>query len=405
MSRQNPFDMKKTVFKDASTFDQGWSPDWKEHPLPCRDEEIMSLTALYNPVLVENGNYCINTLILGKGGVGKTILTKYFAKMFRDAAIKQDLEMVIEYIDCNEHSTRNAILRQVLSRLKISTGRGYSDPELMKQLITHLKSTNRYLFLILDEVQKIQHDDLLSFVNASITFGSHNVRMSILCVSRAEDWLKYTSERITSRIQKTYTLGPYSAEKAYQILKFRNQLAFYPDTFTDDILHMIAQVVEKEKNMRTGIEIMRKIAHHLDENNLKTATAEMVRNAGGNVISNYDTNLLNLIKGEHEYLILLGIANYFKNNKGSTYITTPEIDEQYQVLCETYKIEKLKFATLKRYIKQIESVGLLSKSFALPDGKDRGRESRYSLLEYSASELADQLNKMLESLLKPQFKK
>ncbi|MHA1340764.1 MAG: Cdc6/Cdc18 family protein [Promethearchaeota archaeon] len=397
MVRPNPFEYTQTVFKDASTFDQGWIPDWRKYELPCREEELKLLTALYKPVIVQQGEYCVNAVILGRGGVGKTITAKYFGRMFRDAALKEDITMLAEYIDCNEHSTRNSILREVLSKLKISTGRGYSDPELMKQLVAHLKYHKHYLFLILDEVHKLSPDDLLSFLNASITFGSHNVRMSFLCSSRSEDWLRYSNERITSRIQKVFHFKPYSREEAFKILKFRNQLAFHPGTFSEELLWMIAEIVEKEKNMRIGIDLMRAIALHLDEQGLSEATAEMVRQAGENIISNYDTDLINYLKSEHEYLLLLSIARFLKNND-RTYITTDEIYNHYVMACEEYNITPYKFPTLKRYIRKLEGYGLINKSFALPEGKERGRESRYNLIHYSAEVLEDQLTKILSNL-------
>jgi len=53
MSSRNPFE-GTTVFKDAKTLDQGWTPDYSKEneSLPCRDEEIQSLTALYRPVIM-----------------------------------------------------------------------------------------------------------------------------------------------------------------------------------------------------------------------------------------------------------------------------------------------------------------------------------------------------------------
>jgi Cdc6-like AAA superfamily ATPase len=310
------------------------------------------------------------------------------------------MDFTAEYIDCNEHSTRNSILREVLGKLKISTGRGYSDPELMKQMVAHLKFDKKYMFLILDEVHKLEHDDLLAFLNSSITFGIQNVRFSILCVSRSEDWLKYSSERLTSRIQKVYQFKPYKFDEAYKILKFRDRLAFYGDTFNDDCIAMIATITATEKNMRNGIEIMRQVALHMDENNLSNATPEMIRKAGGNIISNYDTDLLNYLNSEQDYLILLSVARFLKN-KNRPYVTTVDINEQYQIVCEEYtKIVPLKFATLKRYIKKLEGFGLINKSFALPDGKERGRESRYELNEYAAEKLDEQLTKILDNLYK-----
>ncbi|MHA1728064.1 MAG: Cdc6/Cdc18 family protein [Promethearchaeota archaeon] len=403
MNRVNPFD-GKTVFKDASTFDHGWIPSLNDaqNSLPCRETEINSLSAFYRPVINSNFKLCLNSLILGKGGVGKTVTSKYFGRIFRDAAQKaKKFGFLAEYIDCNDYSTRNSILREVLSKLKISTGRGYSDPELMKQLIYHIKNNNGYLFLVLDEVHKLEPDDLLSFLNSSISFGTHNVFMSFLCVSRSYDWLKYSTERLTSRIQKVYTFKPYLEKDAFEILRFRNKLAFYSGTFSDEILHMIAKISEKEKNMRIGIELLRRVALHLDENFLTEATPEMIREAGGNIISNYDTNLLNYLTSGQDYIILLSIARYFKSNSGNSYITSSDIYTQYKIVCDEYEhFSSLKFPTLKRYVKKIEDLGIISKTFALPDGKERGRESRYSLIEFQAEKLEEQLTKMLDNLYK-----
>jgi len=400
MSSRNPFE-GSTVYKDATTLDQGWVPDYNKEneKLPCRDNDIDSLTALYRPVTIQTGKISLNAVIIGDGGVGKTVTAKYFGRMFRDALLKKLNNPLAEYIDCNEHSTRNSILREVLRKFKISTGRGYSDPELMKQLVGYIKMNNSYLFLILDECHQLPHDDLLSFLNASITFGSGNVGMSILCVTRGSDWIRYASERLTSRIQKTYHFHAYEYPECYRILEYRNRLAFHPDTFSEDVLELVADFAAKNKNIRHGIEILRQVALHLDEKGLKEATPEMVRIAAGNAISNYDTELLNLLKNEHEFLVLLSIARYFHNYPKS-YITTAEINEEYLVLCEEYKQEPLKFATLKRYIVRLENFGLLSKKFALPEGKDRGRESRYGLLNFSAEVLEDQLTKMMDNTFK-----
>ena len=58
------------------------------------------------------------------------------------------------------------------------------------------------------------------------------------------------------------------------------------------------------------------------------------------------------------------------------------------------------FATLKRYIVRLENLDLLSKKFALPEGKERGRESRYGLLGFSAEVLEEQLTIMMDNIFK-----
>ena len=77
---------------------------------------------------------------------------------------------------------------------------GYSDNEIIVQILQHLEKQKQYLLIVLDEVHNIPAEDILALLNSSIGFGSKYSRFSIICVSRPSDWYKVENEKIMSRI-------------------------------------------------------------------------------------------------------------------------------------------------------------------------------------------------------------
>ncbi|MHA2121457.1 MAG: hypothetical protein ACW990_09670 [Promethearchaeota archaeon] len=88
--------LKKSVFKQLSSLDKSFVPD----QLYCRDSVLNTLIVNYRRILEEKEQPSINCLILGKGGIGKTVTARYFGKNFRTVALEKDVKLFIEYFDC-----------------------------------------------------------------------------------------------------------------------------------------------------------------------------------------------------------------------------------------------------------------------------------------------------------------
>ncbi len=256
----------ESVFKNAKSLEQAWTPS-KDQKLLCRDEQIKKLSAIHRPIIENQGEYSVNSLILGFGGIGKTLTVKYFAGRFKDFAIGKGVQIVVEYFDCLQYRTKSAILRWISEKIHFNAGHGYSDNEIIVQILQHLEKQKQYLLIVLDEVHNIPAEDILALLNSSIGFGSKYSRFSIICVSRPSDWYKVENEKIMSRIQEVIKMEPYSRDEALEILKYRRSLALREGVLEDPELDLIANMVEETKNMRNGIDIMRSCAMHCDEQN------------------------------------------------------------------------------------------------------------------------------------------
>ena len=289
----------ESIFKNQKTLTQSWTPEIGQKLL-CRDDVINKLVLIHRPIIENKGEFSANTLILGSGGIGKTLTTRYFVSRFRDTALKNDVNIKAEYYDCLQVRTKSAVLRAISEKLHYNQGHGYADNEIMQQILLEIKRQNMYLFIILDEVHNIPSEDILALLNASISYGEKNSRFSIICISRPTDWYKVETEKIMSRIQETIRMEPYKHDQAFEILKYRRNLALRDGALEDADLDLIADIVVETKSMRVGIDIMRSCGLHCDELKLRQITAEMIREARHDVNPSFRADIIDNLKPQEQ---------------------------------------------------------------------------------------------------------
>lgn len=376
----------ESVFKDQNSLNQAWVPSNKQH-LKCRDSELKKLLLLHRPILETQGEFSTNSLVLGKGGIGKTLTVRYFGRKFREAALKKDVKLTIEYYDCLQHRTKSSILRNISERLHYSAGHGYSDNEIMEQILKELIKRQESLLIILDEVHKIPPDDILALLNASIGFGDKNTRFCIICISRETDWFKVDNEKISSRIQDKIIMKPYAKEEAFEILKYRRNLAFRDGVLEDDIVDLIADIVVEQKNMRTGIDIMRSCGIHADEKMLSTINTDMVLRSRDSISPTFRADVLDNLK-LHEQLTLWAVAAALKAS-GDPYTKVDESYEYYEMLCEEMGYKAHVQMSYRKYIRNLASVKAIHKEYLNPTTEKKGRQIQVKLIDIPAEKLCE----------------
>jgi cell division control protein 6 len=382
----------ESVFKDAKSIAQAWVPG-KEQKLLCRDSEIAKLLSIHRPIIDEKGEFSVNTLILGNGGIGKTLTVKFFVGRFKDLALKKEIKIMVEYYDCLQHRTKSSILRNISAKLHFSEGHGYSDNEIMQQILRVLKKNEEYLVIILDEVHNLSPDDILAMLNTSIGFGEKNSRFCIMCVSRPADWYKVENEKIMSRIQDIIRMGPYKSEEALVILKYRRDLAFRSGVLEDDVLGLIRDIVVETANMRNGIDIMRACGHRADELKTGSINTEMVRNSRNDIHPTFQAEVIDRLK-THEQLSLLSIARVLMNKK-DPFTMVDDAYEQYQIVCEEKGVKPHVKMSYRKYLRNLSEQKAVSSDYMNPTVEKKGRQLKIQLTDISAEKLAEMLEQRL----------
>jgi len=382
---------KKSVFRQAGSLDLSYVPE----KLYCRDKVIKKLIYNYRRILEETDEPpSINCLLLGKGGVGKTATARYFGKNFYTIALEKDFKLFIEYYNCINFRSKSKIIRELLAKYTHGSGRGFSDDEALKLILTQLVRNNGYMFLVIDEIHLLKPEDILAFLDIAETFGHQNAKLSILLVSRIKDWMTIETERILSRLNDKITLKPYDFEDSILILQYRSDLAFKENVIDDEILTMIAQIVVNHKNMRHGIEILRKSGLYADKEGLKSITADIIRAASNEVYPTFRGDIVDQLN-DQELLALYGIVKSLIN-KDEPFTLVDDAYEDYLVVCENYSISPHVKMSFRKYVRQLNQLKIIASKTVRIEEAQRGRHLQITLLDIPAVKLKELLEDIFE---------
>jgi len=379
---------KKSVFRQASSLDLSYVPD----KLYCRDDELRELIHTFRRIIDESQQPSITTLLTGRGGVGKTVTARFFGRNFKNIAIEEGIDLFIEYFNCINFRTKSMILRELLSKYTHGSGRGYSDDEAIKLILSQLIREKGYMLLIIDEIHLLDPKDVWALLDISESFGHQNAKLSILLISRTKDWIRIETERILSRLNSKIKLAPYNYEESLKILKYRSDTAFKEGVVSDNILEMISQIVVEHGNMRHGIEILRKCGLYADKEGFEHINADLVREASNEVYPTFRGDIIDKLS-DHELLALYGICQSLKI-KSESYTIVDDSYKEYQAICEAYDITPHVKMSFRKYIRQLNKLKIIaSKTVRISEDK-RGRRLEITLLDIPSGKLIELLDKI-----------
>jgi Cdc6-like AAA superfamily ATPase len=282
----------------------------------------------------------------------------------------------------------------LLAKYTHGSGRGYSDDEALKLILTKLIRDNGYMLLIIDEVHLLKSDEVLAFLNIAETFGHQNAKLSILLICRGADWMRIENERVLSRLYEKIELKPYNFEEALQILQYRSEIALKEDVIDEDLLTMISQIVVENQNMRHGIGIVRKSGLYCDKEGFDHVTADTIRGASDDVYPTFRADIIDGLK-DQELLALLGIVRSLMNN-GTPFALVDDAFEEYQSICEGYSIEPHVKMSFRKYVRQLNQLKIIASKTVRIEEATRGRHLEITLLDIPAGKLAELLEDIFE---------
>jgi len=381
---------RKSVFKNMASLDKSWVPE----KLYCRDEIVNTLIINFRRILEESEQPTTNCVLLGKGGVGKTTTAKYFGQNFKTVALENDVNLFLEYYDCINFRSKSKIIRELLGKYTHGSGRGFSDDEALKLILTKLIRDKGYMLLIIDEVHMLKPDDILSFLNIGETFGHKNAKISIILISRINDWMKIENERILSRLNQKLKLKPYDEGEAIKILQYRSDIAYKDGAIDEDIINMVAKIVVANKNMRHGIDILQKSGLYADKEELTQISADIIRKASNEVYPTFRADVVDELN-DQELLALYGIAQSLMN-KDEAYTLVDDAYEEYQAICESYDQEAHVKMSFRKYVRQLNQMKIITSKTVRIEEAQRGRHLEITLLDIPAPKLEELLKDICE---------
>jgi len=220
---------RRSVFKS----EQFLSIDYVPENLPHRQTELRTLAQNFKTLISSPGRTSQRFIIEGPVGTGKTAAAKRFSEQIVQAAERRDIRLHNIHINCRVNKTSYLVFLRALREFKPEfPRRGHSPEELLQMLVEVLDEEDRYLLLILDELDyfiKQRGSDIL-YDLTRLTDDRLNAkqRVSIIGIGRKIplDGELLDSSTLSTLQRNLLRFSKYDRNALYDILKHRVEMAF-----------------------------------------------------------------------------------------------------------------------------------------------------------------------------------
>ena len=250
-----------------------------------RDDEIEAVAAELRPIV--RGDPPNNVMIYGKTGTGKSLVARHVTERARRAAVSNDVSVGTVYVDCAQHNTQTRVARTVTRSLNDADRTGLDIPragigsgEYYEYLWEILDTTYESVIIILDEVDRLDDDDILMQLSRARESGKADCHLGVIAVSNKIEYRDRLNERVKSSLrEEEFVFQPYDANQLRDIMEHRRD-AFHDGVLTSDVIPLTAAVAAQEHgDARKAIEILRHAGELAERENAEQVTEEYVRNA------------------------------------------------------------------------------------------------------------------------------
>ena len=300
-----------------------------------RDDEIEAVAAELRPIV--RGDPPNNVMIYGKTGTGKSLVARHVTERARRAAESNGVSVGTVYVDCAQHNTQTRVARTVTRTLNETDKTDFDIPragigsgEYYDYLWEILNTAYESVIIILDEVDRLDDDDILMQLSRARESGKADCHLGVIAVSNKIEYRDRLNERVKSSLrEEEFVFQPYDAEQLRQIMKHRRD-AFHDGVLTGDVIPLTAAVAAQEHgDARKAIEILRHAGELAERENVETITEEHVRDAQEWAEIDRFEELLRGSTTQVKY-ILYSLALLTEENPKADGFSTSRIFERYK---------------------------------------------------------------------------
>ena len=351
---------RRSVFKS----EQFLSIDYVPESLPHRQSELRILAQNFKTLIASPGRTSHKFLIQGPVGTGKTAVAKRFSEQMVQAAERRNIRLHSIHINCRVNKTSYLIFLRALREFKPEfPRRGHSPEELLQMLVEILEEEDRYLLLILDELDyfiKQRGSDIL-YDLTRLTDDQLNARqrVSIIGIGREIPLDKSILDSSTlSTLQRNILyFSKYNQTALYDILHNRVGMAFEKGVVMDETLQLIADIASEHGDARYAIELLWRAGKQADRDQANVVVPDYARQAKADTHPELRKEVFGTLSFQHR-LLLLAAARQLKETRGA-YVTMGEVEEMYQSVCEEYNDEPRAHTQIWEWIQDLTAHGII----------------------------------------------
>jgi cell division control protein 6 len=351
---------RHSVFKS----EQFLSADYVPETLPHRESELRTLAQSFKTLITSPGRTSQKFMIEGPVGSGKTAVAKRFSEQMVQAANRRGIRLHKLHINCRVNKSTYLVYLRILREFNSKfPRRGHSPEEILQMVLEVIDSQDRYLLLILDEL-----DYFIKQKGAEILYDLTRLiddrlnapqRISMIGVGRDIPLDESSFDRsILSTLQHNILrFDKYDSDALHDILKDRVALAFEPNTVMDETLQVISDIASERGDARYAIELLWRAGKQADREGAKAVIPDYARQAKADTHPELRKEVFAALPIQSK-LLLLAASRSLKEIR-SAYSTIGEVEEMYRTVCEEYGEEPRAHTQVWEWVQDLNAHGLI----------------------------------------------
>ena len=372
------FEQDTDIYQDRDALTEDYTPE----TIVGRDDELSEYHAALQPVI--NNENPSNIFLYGKSGVGKTAATRYLlAQLQDDVKNVPDVELTVVEVNCDGLNTSYQTAIEIVNHLRspenqISTT-GYPQAKVYQFLWQELDACEGTVLIILDEVDHLTDDSILyQLTRARDNDNIDDVNLGIIGISNDLTFRENLSAKVRSSLcERVVSFSAYDANELRQVLKQREEVAFYDDTLEDDVIPLCAAHGARESgDARRALDLLLMagdLARKADADKVRTNHVQRGKEEiEKEIIAEGIADL-----SEHARLILRAIIQL--NGEGETPSRTQEILPVYRRYCDEVGRDPVSVRSVRDNLASLGQLGIISRN-EINEGRSGGKFTEQDLV-------------------------
>jgi cell division control protein 6 len=365
-------EIKNTIFKDLHIFSKTYIPK----KILYRDAEINNL--VYNLSAVKRSGRPNDTILYGKRGTGKTLVTKYVTGELEKASS----DVKIYLINLRGKNTNFKAWKE-LARVVLGTDVLGRDADYIAHRVFEFITTleQKYIIFVLDEINEVEVgcDSFLYFLLRpnEVAPNMDSKEITNIFITNSMNFPKNLSEGTHSSFKTVdkYVYHPYNADQLGGILKERAQLGLVASVYDNSILSICAAYGAQEHgDARETIKLLAKAAELAEKEKSTCIMEDHVHKARELVEFDGIAQVLNTLPIQQKTLALACVRvlkKAMKNQPPENKSKSITIYSEYKDICSSLSIEILTYRRINDYFNELETLGLIGSHIVYSRGKTR----------------------------------
>ncbi|GGL39640.1 cell division control protein Cdc6 [Halarchaeum grantii] len=373
------------VFTNKELLEINHLPD--EGRIVGRDEEIRQLANAVNPAIF--GQSPSNILIYGKTGTGKSLCAKHVSQRLVETAGEEDIDAVYAYVDCAQDSTETQAVQTLASSVNDRArtdakipDKGISTATYYKRLWRILDARHDIVLVILDEIDKLEDDDILMQLSRAGEAGKiTDCKVGVIGISNKIKYKDRMDERVKSSLcEREFVFPPYDADQLSSIMRARAD-AFRDGVLDDAVIPRAAALAAREHgDARKAIDILRYAGEIAQSSGSEAVEERFVVDARERAETDRFRELIRGSTPHSRYVLHALVVLALDDDTDDDGFRTTRIYDVYEQICRQEGLDALSLRRVRDLLKEHAFLDIVEQS-RHSGGSAEGTYTNHTLLE------------------------